>query len=197
MQLQHTRKRRNIRSKIPESKNLTNQRKNIRNIKHHVGKDISIALVNKLENSIRISTTEHPTKSTSDKTETIGMKELNCTPAKNITGEITVESFYNTFAKKDENAATEAFKKLQFRFQRCKLVRKKKLIKERTKLKEAVFIVGHSAIKKINGYLLTKSINQKFLVKVRPFTTAKTIDMYDYLKRTLRDFWHFETFTRY
>ena len=116
------------------------------------------------------------------------MKELNCTPAKNITGEITVESFYNTFAKKDENAATEAFKKLQFRFQRCKLVRKKKLIKERTKLKEAVFIVGHSAIKKINGYLLTKSINQKFLVKVRPFTTAKTIDMYDYLKRTLRDF---------
>ena len=43
-------------------------------------------------------------------------------------------------------------------------------------------------IKKIDGYLLTKSINHKFLVKVRPFTTAKTIDMYDHLKPTLRDF---------
>ena len=43
-------------------------------------------------------------------------------------------------------------------------------------------------IKKIDGYLLTKSINHKFLVKVRPFTTAKTIDMYDHLTPTLRDF---------
>ena len=43
-------------------------------------------------------------------------------------------------------------------------------------------------IKKIDGYLLIKSINHKFLVKVRPFTTAKTIDMYDHLKPTLRDF---------
>ena len=42
--------------------------------------------------------------------------------------------------------------------------------------------------KKIDGSLLTKSINHKFLVKVRPFTTAKTTDIYDYLKTTLRDF---------
>ena len=55
------------------------------------------------------------------------------------------------------------------------------------KSKEAVFIVGDSMIKKIDGYLLTKSINHKFLVKVRPFTTAKAIDMYDHLKPTLRD----------
>ena len=55
------------------------------------------------------------------------------------------------------------------------------------KSKETVFIVGDSMIKKIDGYLLTKSINHKFLVKVRPFTTAKTIDMYDHLKPTLRD----------
>ena len=40
----------------------------------------------------------------------------------------------------------------------------------------------------IDGYLLTKSINRKFLVKVRPFTTVKTIDMYDHLKPILRDF---------
>ena len=43
-------------------------------------------------------------------------------------------------------------------------------------------------IKKIDGNLLTKSINHKFLVKVTPFTTAKTIDRYDNLKPTLRDF---------
>ena len=56
------------------------------------------------------------------------------------------------------------------------------------KSKETVFVVGDSMIKKIDGYLLTRSINHKFLVKVRPFTTAKTIGMYDYLKPTLRDF---------
>ena len=54
--------------------------------------------------------------------------------------------------------------------------------------KETVFIVGDSMIKKIDGYLLTKSISHKFFVKVRPFTTAKTTDMYDHLKPTLRDF---------
>ena len=42
-------------------------------------------------------------------------------------------------------------------------------------------------IKKIHGYLLTKSISHKFLVKVKP-TTAKAIVMYDHLKPTLRDF---------
>ena len=41
-------------------------------------------------------------------------------------------------------------------------------------------------IKNIDGYLLTKSINHKLLVKSRPFTTAKAIDMYDHLKPTLR-----------
>ena len=56
------------------------------------------------------------------------------------------------------------------------------------KSKETVFVVGDSMIKKIDGYLLTRSINHKFLVKVRPFTTAKTIGMYDHLKPTLRDF---------
>ena len=43
-------------------------------------------------------------------------------------------------------------------------------------------------MKKIGGYLITKSINHKFLVKVRPFITVKTIDMYDHLKPTSRDF---------
>ena len=43
-------------------------------------------------------------------------------------------------------------------------------------------------IKKINGYLLTSSINHKYIVKVRPFVTAKTDDMYDYIKLTQRNF---------
>ena len=56
------------------------------------------------------------------------------------------------------------------------------------KSKETLFIVGDSMIKKIDGYLLIKFIYHKFLVKVRPFTTAKAIDMFDHLKPTLRDF---------
>ena len=40
----------------------------------------------------------------------------------------------------------------------------------------------------MGGYLLTNCINHKFLVKVGPFTAAKTSDMYDHLQSTLRDF---------
>ena len=43
-------------------------------------------------------------------------------------------------------------------------------------------------IKKIDGYLLTSSINHKYIVKVRPFVTAKTDDMYDHIKPTQRNF---------
>ena len=43
-------------------------------------------------------------------------------------------------------------------------------------------------VKKIDGYLLTSSINHKYIVKVRPFLSAKTIDMVDYIKPTQRDF---------
>ena len=37
-------------------------------------------------------------------------------------------------------------------------------------------------IKKIDGYLLTSSINHKYLVKVRTFLVAKSVDMLDYVK---------------
>ena len=43
-------------------------------------------------------------------------------------------------------------------------------------------------IKKVDGYLLTSSLKHEYLVKTRPFSTAKTIDMYDYIKPTQRDF---------
>ena len=43
-------------------------------------------------------------------------------------------------------------------------------------------------MKDVDGYLLTGSINRKFIVKVRPFSSAKTIDMEGYTKPTKRDF---------
>ena len=42
--------------------------------------------------------------------------------------------------------------------------------------------------KKADGYLLTNSIKHKYLVKVRPFLAAKTVDMFHYVKPTQRDF---------
>ena len=43
-------------------------------------------------------------------------------------------------------------------------------------------------VKKIDGYLLTSSINHRYIVKVRPFLSAKTTDMVDYIKPTQKDF---------
>ena len=51
-----------------------------------------------------------------------------------------------------------------------------------------MFIVGDSMIKKVDGYLLTSSLKHQYLVKTRLFSTAKTIDMYDYKQPTQRDF---------
>ena len=48
--------------------------------------------------------------------------------------------------------------------------------------------IGDSMVKKTDGYLLTSSINHRYIVKVRPFLSAKTIDMVDYIKPTQRDF---------
>ena len=177
--------RRNMRTKIPENKKLTNQLQNIRKIKHHLylqnrieiqgntSKDTSMELVNNRENSNKISTTEHLTKSTNHKTEATEIEELNSTPAKNITEETIAESFYNAFDKKDQNAATEALKeKVTNQTSEMQNGEKEKVDQRVKKLKETVFTVGDSVIKKIDGYLFTRSINHKFLVKVRPFTTA-------------------------
>ena len=43
-------------------------------------------------------------------------------------------------------------------------------------------------VKKLNGYLLTKKVRHKFLVKVRPFSGAKVSCMVDHVKRIIRDF---------
>ena len=57
-----------------------------------------------------------------------------------------------------------------------------------SKTRKTAFIIGDSMVKKIDGYLLTSSINDRYIVKVRPFLSAKTIDMVDYIKPTQRDF---------
>ena len=43
-------------------------------------------------------------------------------------------------------------------------------------------------IKNLDCYLSTSFINRKFIVKVRPFSAAKTLDQQDYNKHTKRDF---------
>ena len=57
-----------------------------------------------------------------------------------------------------------------------------------TNAKETMFILGDSMIKKANGILLTRNINHKYLVKVRPFSSAKVSCMNNHVKPTLRDF---------
>ena len=43
-------------------------------------------------------------------------------------------------------------------------------------------------VKKVNGVLLTRNINHKFIVKVRSFPGAKVKCMTDYVKPTINDF---------
>ena len=42
-------------------------------------------------------------------------------------------------------------------------------------------------MKDVGGYLPTRSVNRTFTVKVRPFSSAKAIDMENYTKPTIRD----------
>ena len=42
-------------------------------------------------------------------------------------------------------------------------------------------------VKKVNGFYLTRNIKHKFLVKVRPFSSAETRCMYDHAKPTIRE----------
>ena len=54
--------------------------------------------------------------------------------------------------------------------------------------KETVFIAGESMVNKLNGFLPTRKLNHKYLVKVRPFNSAKMRCMHDHAKRIVRDF---------
>ena len=55
------------------------------------------------------------------------------------------------------------------------------------KNKTNVYILDDSMVKKLNGYLRTRKIKHKHLVKVRSFSGAKISCMTDHVKPTLRD----------
>ena len=54
--------------------------------------------------------------------------------------------------------------------------------------KKSTFIIGDSMIKRIDGYLLTSSVNHRCIGKVRSFLSARIVDMFDYIKPTQRNF---------
>ena len=54
-------------------------------------------------------------------------------------------------------------------------------IQQKEHKKFYVFIIENRMVKDIGGYLLTGSFKRKFVVKVRPFSSAKTVDMQDYI----------------
>ena len=54
--------------------------------------------------------------------------------------------------------------------------------------KNYAFIIGDSMVKDVDGYLLTGSIKRKFIMKVRPLSSARTVDMQVYIKSTKCDF---------
>ena len=51
-----------------------------------------------------------------------------------------------------------------------------------------MFILGDSIIKNLNGYLLTKKLRKRELIKVRLFTGAKPSCKYDHVKPTIQEF---------
>ena len=59
---------------------------------------------------------------------------------------------------------------------------------DKSKRKKRVFIIGGSMIKKVNGFLLTRNINHKFILQVRSFPGAKVKCKTDYVKPTINDF---------
>ena len=51
-----------------------------------------------------------------------------------------------------------------------------------------MFILGDSIVKNVNGYVLTKKLRNKKLIKVRSFSGAKVSCMYDHVKPTIQEF---------
>ena len=51
-----------------------------------------------------------------------------------------------------------------------------------------MFILGDSMVKKLNGFLLTRKLKRKCLVKVQTFSSAKVRCMHDRVKPTVQDF---------
>ena len=58
---------------------------------------------------------------------------------------------------------------------------------KRREKQRTVYILGDSMVKKVNGYLLTKKVRHKYLVKVRSFSGATVRCMADHVKPTLQN----------
>ena len=54
--------------------------------------------------------------------------------------------------------------------------------------KKSAFIIGDNMIKKIDGYLLSSFVNYKYIVVARLFISAKTVDIFEYIKPMQKDF---------
>ena len=54
--------------------------------------------------------------------------------------------------------------------------------------KEKVFILGDSVVKNVYGFLLTRNLNYKCLIKIRSFPGAYVRCLHNYVKPTMRDF---------
>ena len=54
--------------------------------------------------------------------------------------------------------------------------------------KKLAFLIGDSMIKEVDGYLLTGSLNRKYIVKVRHLSSAKASDIEYYITPTKGDF---------
>ena len=52
-----------------------------------------------------------------------------------------------------------------------------------------MFILGDSIVKNVNGYLLTKKLRNRELIKVRSLSEAKINCMYDHVKPSSREFY--------
>ena len=65
---------------------------------------------------------------------------------------------------------------------------KSNILRQHKEHKKFAFIIGDTIVKDVDGYLLTGSVNIKFIAKVRLFLSGKPLDMRDYIKPTERDF---------
>ena len=51
-----------------------------------------------------------------------------------------------------------------------------------------MFVLGDSIVKSVHGYLLTKKLRNKKLIKIRSFSGARVSCMYDHVEPTIREF---------
>ena len=99
------------------------------------------------ENTIQCNNTQNTEKKTNIQDETTNTIKVN--PSNNTKCELVREDTSNT--KSNPSMQQKEHKKF-------------------------ASIIGDSLVKDIDGYLLTESIKRKFILKVRPFSSAETVE---------------------